>query len=279
MNTVLFIFSLVVAALALAFMFIVLDISNQNFLTRELNGKKRKSSGVKYIRLPQKRQAELQADLKEVNQEISPEEFVYKKVLKSLIVFIIMAVVTVVFVKDPLMWVLVLVVTGYTYIQPNRSLKRVKRLKAAQKKLEFPRYIKSLTTLMRSQTAFEALKKSVEYAPANIRPLVVMLINEMTLYPKNIEPFMNFSDRLGIVESKQYMLLLYQAMELSEENSREYIEKLSRMNEQMEAEAVNLLVDSEPSSMSKYVFAMLTAMILLPMSIALLTMFNMFSDM
>lgn len=226
--------------------------------------------------LPDRRK-KIESKFKELESSQSIDEYIAKKYLKVLAFFVI-GVISYIATKELLIGILAIAMGIFMFYQSDNALSKMIRLKSVQHKIEIPVYIRNLLNLMATQTGFDALSKSVEYAPPSVKPLAAQLVLDISQYPNGRVPYNTFAEKIGLPEVNQLMLLLYQAIHLSETDSKEYLEKLYRVNEKLEDDSISILCDTEPSKMEKYSNLILFCMVSIPMSMAIVTLFSVFKD-
>ena len=282
MNWLFIVLSIIAGVIALMISNLIFDIRTQQiFLGAQVLKRSRnieQKSILSYLGayLPDRRK-QIVGKFKELESTKSVDEYIAKKYLKVL-AFLLLGIVIIVATKEMMFGIIAFFIGVFTFFQSDMSLSRAIKLKGTQYKIEIPIYVRNLLNLMGTQTGFEALSKSVEYAPPTIKPLASQLVLDISQYPNSRVPYNKFAEKIGLPEVNQLMLLLYQAIHLSESDSKGYLEKLYRVNEKLEDDSINILCDTEPSKMEKYSNIVLFCMVTIPMSMAVVTLFSVFSD-
>jgi hypothetical protein len=271
----------IISILAVIFIMLILDIKENRYLTlriRKAPQPEKENFISKFIKLSKKTEEDLEKKLSSVGLSLTPRQFMLRKIIQGVTVFLLISFIGILVYNDILVYLLAGVAGVYAFQQPTRTLNQRIAGNIIQKKLDFPQYLKVLTTLMRTHSGYNAIKESIKYAPESIKHYVEDLLLEISMYPKQFEPYQNFAQKIGIDEAKQYMIVLYQAIEISERNSQEFLERLEMLNTQLENQANELAKDIEQNQMGKYVYILITSMIVLPLGIAFVTMFKIFSE-
>ncbi|MEH0005339.1 hypothetical protein R6231_12485 [Bacillus cytotoxicus] len=206
--------------------------------------------------ISQEREKELEKKLKKVNSSLTPMEFIISKLTFSIINFLVIA--SLIFYVPDLKIVifplaLVFAVMGF-YVKESKLNSNVKA-KQLRMQLELPEYMISLAYMIGRYTAYEATKRSIEYASDNLRPLVENLIAQIELEPGNFEPYLEFAREVDIPAAYQFMVALQQAMVMDESQSREIINNQIKLMRRLRAESYETLVASRPDMVFKYLIS------------------------
>lgn len=206
--------------------------------------------------ISQEREKELEKKLKKVNSSLTPMEFIISKLTFSIINFLVIA--SLIFYVPDLKIVifplaLVFAVMGF-YVKESKLNSNVKA-KQLRMQLELPEYMISLAYMIGRYTAYEATKRSIEYASDNLRPLVENLIAQIELEPGNFEPYLEFAREVDIPAAYQFMVALQQAMVMDESQSREIINNQIKLMRRLRAESYETLVASRPGMVFKYLIS------------------------
>ncbi|MGQ7053688.1 hypothetical protein ACUN3C_10140, partial [Bacillus cereus group sp. BceL245] len=172
---------------------------------------------------------------------------------------------------------LVFAVMGF-YVKESKLNSNVKA-KQLRMQLELPEYMISLAYMIGRYTAYEATKRSIEYASDNLRPLVENLIAQIELEPGNFEPYLEFAREVDIPAAYQFMVALQQAMVMDESQSREIINNQIKLMRRLRAESYETLVASRPGMVFKYLISIYLCIIVFVIGFSFTSIYEKFVHM
>lgn len=265
----------IVSIAAMVFITLIIDLQTSRILSRQPKGRLiSRNIAQKIIVLSEKKEKEFDKQLKTANVSLNAREFYFRTLIMSAIYGIVVYFLATAYIPGFMSILMTLITVGFGIYYPFSKVRIRIRNDELRKSIELPRFLKNLTTLLRTQTAYDAIKESIKYAPPTILPHAETLLIEVTQYPKSSMPYDNFAKNLGLRKAKQFMNLLYQSLDISQKSSRDFIEKLNQMTDDLEDEAAKTLSLLEASSMTKYNYIMLACIVCLPLALALVTMMN-----
>jgi hypothetical protein len=253
--------------------FLLIDIQSKRILTTQPKGRliaRKLANNV--IILSENKEKEFNNKLKLAKVNLNAREFYLRAIMMSIVYGILVYFLSKMFMPIIIGTLLTIITMAFAIYYPFSRVKTRLRNAELRKSIDLPRYLKILTTLLRTQTPYDAVRESIKYAPAIILPYAENLLIEITQYPKSSIPYDNFAKNLGLKQARQFMNLLYQSLDISQKRSREFIEKLNLMADELENESAKKLALLQAKSMQKYNYIMLTCLTALPLAFGLVTM-------
>jgi hypothetical protein len=263
----------IVTIASMMFVFLLIDIQSKRILTRQPKGRliaRKLANNV--IILSENKEKEFNNKLKLAKVNLNAREFYLRAIMMSIVYGILVYFLTKMFMPTIIGTLLTIITMAFAIYYPFSRVKAHLRNAELRKSIDLPRYLKILTTLLRTQTPYDSVRESIRYAPATIQPYAENLLIEITQYPKSSIPYDNFAKNLGLKQARQFMNLLYQSLDISQKRSREFIEKLNLMTDELENESAKKLALLQAKSMQKYNYIMLTCLTALPLAFGLVTL-------
>ena len=256
------------AILAMILIYLVIDIQSRRVIERE--GKRRlidREFAKKLVPINKTTEEKLELKLKQAEITQSVHDFVLKAVINGCLGGVVALIVTQFFLPTYVSIILTIAIIGVAIYLPISEISG--RIKALQLKraAELPRYIKTLIILLKTQTTYDAIKKSVDYATPAIKPYAKQLLIEINQYPNSSIPFDNFARNINVKQARQFMNLLYQSLDLSQKTSIEFMEKLKEMSDLLEEESTKKMSLQERKAMEKYNKILFICLLVLPLSL------------
>lgn len=271
--------NIVVAIAAMILVWLIIDIQSKRILNRQNKGRLvSRNLAQKIIVLSEKKEKEFNKSLNRAKVQLNAREFYFRAIVMAACTGILTYVLTNMFIPGFISIIVTVLITGFSIYYPFHKLKVRLRNDELRKSIELPRYLKIVTTLLRTQPPYDAVRESIKYAPPTILPYAETLLIEITQYPKSSIPYENFAKNLGLREAKQFMNLLYQSLDISQKNSREFIEKLNKMTDELENASSKKLALLQANSMRKYSHILLICIVVLPLALALVTLLEIFNQ-
>lgn len=262
----------IVTLSAMMFVFLLIDIQSKRILARQPKGRLiTRNLADKIIILSEKTEKEFDSKLERAKVNLTAREFYLRVVVMALVYSIVAYFISQMFIPKMISIVLTAITMGFSIYYPFMKVKSRLRQDELKKSIELPRYLKLLTTLLRTQTPYDAVKESIRYAPPTILPHAENLLIEITQYPKSSVPYDNFAKNLDLKQARQFMNLLYQSLDISQKRSKEFIEKLNQLSDELENKSSEKLALIQAKNMQKYNYIMLTCLTALPISFGLVT--------
>lgn len=227
--------------------------------------------------LPKRTEEKLREELKKANWNQQPIEFVLSKIVISVFVFSI-------FILEALIFphfknVILVFGLGFAimaYFHRNYSLKSAIKARRFRLELELPEFMLPLAYMMKKYPTYEATKRSVEYAPANIKPLVEELVTKIDLEPDSFEPYLDFAKKTEVPLAHQFMSAVQQARETDEQKSAKILDNQIELMRKLRAESYLHLANTRPGLVSKYIGISYLGMIVLVLGLSFTALFSKF---
>ena len=97
-------------------------------------------------------------------------------------------------------------------------------------KVAFPEWITTMTLLLQNHTVFNAMKASMDNAPAILKPELEQLVDEIKKNPENIAAYQSFFAFLNLDEVKTAMQILYTLSETGNGDMKTQLHSLQSTN-------------------------------------------------
>jgi hypothetical protein len=205
----------------------------------------------------------LKIQLERANMQLTPEEFIARRVLFTALVVSIF-VILYLFSKNIYLLGGAFISGFMMWVQPKRLLEKRMRYCREMRKIEFPDYATPLAILMESRTPYQAIKESGKFSGEYLRPFVERLQVEMDMYPGSFKPLKNFAKGIEIPEADIFVTALSQAMKTDPARSREIITDQVELMRKLREESYHEMINRRPLMMNKYNALILLNMILIP---------------
>lgn len=263
----------IVTISAMVLVLLIIDIQSKRILSRQPKGRLiTRNLADKVIVLSERKEKEFNKRLKIAKVNLTAREFYLRAAIMSIVYGITVYFISQMFIPKMISIVLTAVTIAFSIYYPFSKIKTRLKNDELKKSIELPRFLKILTTLLRTQTPYDAVKESIKYAPPTILPHAENLLIEITQYPKSSLPYDNFAKNIGLKQARQFMNLLYQSLDISQKKSKDFIEKLNQLTDDLENESSKKLALLQAKSMQKYNYIMLTCLTALPLSFGLVTL-------
>lgn len=271
--------NIVVAIAAMILIWLIIDIQTKRILNRQPKGRLvSRNLAQKLIMLSEKKEVQFSETLKKAKIHLNAKEFYFRAIVMSTLTGTGAFVFTSIYIPGYISILVTSLTVGFSIYYPFHKLKIRLRNDELRKSIDLPRYLKILTTLLRTQPPYDAVRESIKYAPPIIQPYAETLLIEITQYPKTSIPYENFAKNIGLRQAKQFMNLLYQSLDISQKNSRDFIEKLNQMTDELENASSKRLALLQANSMRKYGHILLICIVVLPLTLALVTLLEIFNQ-
>ncbi|MEC2560290.1 hypothetical protein P9W86_27330, partial [Bacillus cereus] len=227
--------------------------------------------------IPQRMEEELNIKLDKANLKITPIEFLLKKLVISIFVFLFALIYAWIFPQYKLIILTVgLIISALVFFYENVRLNSIIKSRELRLELELPELMIPLGFMLSKFSAFEATKRSIEYASDSIKPYAEELVAKLELEPGSHEPYIEFAKALNIPSAYQFMVALEQSMKMDEEKSKEIINAQIEVMQKLQSESHDKLVKMRPGLVSKYIIFAYLGMVILIMGISFVSIFDKF---
>lgn len=261
--------NIVAAIVAMVLVVIILDIRAKRIVERD--GKRRlidREVAQKLIPINSAMEKKMEEKLSRADIKQSAYDFLLRTIINGIIAGVAAFFLSI-FVFPPYVSILVTVaIMAIAIYFPIAEID--KRIKSVQleRSMQLPRYIKTLITLLKTKTTYDAIEESVKFATPAIKPFAKQLLIEINQYPNSSRPFDNFAKDLNVKQARQFMNLLYQSLDLSQKTSLEFMEKLKVMSDLLEEESAKKMSLKEVKSMEQYNMILFFCLLALPLALA-----------
>lgn len=227
--------------------------------------------------IPQRMEEQLNIKLDKANLKITPIEFLLKKLVISIFVFLFALIYAWIFPQYKLIILTVgLIISALVFFYENVRLNSIIKSRELRLELELPELMIPLGFMLSKFSAFEATKRSIEYASDSIKPYAEELVAKLELEPGSHEPYIEFAKALNIPSAYQFMVALEQSMKMDEEKSKEIINAQIEVMQKLQSESHDKLVKMRPGLVSKYIIFAYLGMVILIMGISFVSIFDKF---
>ena len=261
--------NIVAAILAMVLVVIILDIRSKRIVERD--GKRRlidREVAQKLLPINSAMESKLEKKLQSADIKQSAYDFLLRITLNATIAGVVVFVLSM-FAFPPYVAILTsIAVIGISIYFPISEIDKRTKSVQLERSMQLPRYIKTLITLLKTKTTYEAIEESVNFATPAIKPFAKQLLIEINQYPNSSRPFDNFAQNLNVKQARQFMNLLYQSLDLSQKTSLEFMEKLKVMSDLLEEEAARKMSLKEVKSMEQCNMILFFCLLALPLALA-----------
>lgn len=257
-----------------------LDIRAKKIVERQ--GKRRlidRNFAKRILPLSKINEKKLEEKFKQANMVQDIYDVLARTILTSVMSGVAIFLLSLVFLPAYVGILLTVIVIGFALYQPFAEINGKIKSVQTQRAIELPHFIKTVITLLITQTSYDAIKIATDLAMPSIKPHAQKLLTEIGQYPNSPVPYDNFAKALNLKQARQFMNLLYQSLDLSQKNSLEFLEKLRDMSDSMEKQAAKKMSLSQQSSMRKYNRILFACLIVLPLSLMGVVFYDAFSKM
>lgn len=203
-----------------------------------------------------KYKSHIESQLREARMNISVKRFIFQRMFMAgsiAILVIILYLVT----DQQLYLYLTIPLSILAYKIPKRSIAKNRLYYNNQLKIQLPEYLIHFGVLLDNNTAYEATKKSREYAGPLLKPYVDRLVAQIALYPASHRPYYEFSESVGSREAKEFMAAMEQIMKVDAKKASKIIQDQIRIMNELLEEAYNEQIEKRPEQIEPYIYAML----------------------
>ncbi|RTR28091.1 hypothetical protein EKG37_17460 [Robertmurraya yapensis] len=202
----------------------------------------------------------LEGELADARLDVTVTRFIVRRLILTLLM--VGAALVLYKISDMNLYLYLAIPLGVlAYILPKRNLKKHKLHFERQMKIELPEYLSAFAVLLQSYNAFDATRRSVEYAGPLLRPFVDHMVTQIELYPSSHKPYQDFAETIGIREAKEFVVALQQIMKVDAAAANQIISSQIKIMDDLQEEAYNEMIEVRPDEVQNYITPMLFPMV------------------